>query len=361
MNKILLASLLCLCIGWYACKEVPKTNVSDALEHIIYHPEPFQVKLPGNFPPLNQPVDNPATKAGVALGKKLFFDPLLSADSSMACASCHFPELSFTDNNALSTGIDGKEGQRSAMSLTNVGFYEEGLFWDGRIKTLEAQALLPVEDSIELHHNWDEVVKELHVHPEYPALFRKAFGITQVTEIDKFMATKAIAQYERSLISGNSKFDRFRRGEVELTKEEMNGYEIFFDVRPDLPDAECGHCHNAPLMTTNEYLNNGITEAMNPNDFQDKGFGETTGNPWDNGKFRVPTLRNIELTAPYMHDGRFKTLEEVIDHYDSGGKNGPNVSPLIRPLNLSEIHKRQLLAFLKTLTDPKFVKEAQQN
>ncbi len=358
MYKALLVSLLCLCVVMlFTCKDKTKPPAPGELTHTSYRPKPYPYNLPEGFPRFEVPKDNPGTVEGVSLGEKLFFDPLLSADNTMSCSSCHFPHLAMTDKKARSTGIDGKEGIRSAMSLINVAYYREGLFWDGRVKTLEEQALLPVEDSVELHNSWDEVLNRLKKHSEYPALFRKAFGISSIEEMDKYLAVKAIAQYERSLISGNTKFDRFRRGEAVLSEEEMRGYELFFDASPDLPDAECGHCHNAPLMTTNEYLNNGISEAFTTEDFTDKGYGLITGNPLDNGKFRVPSLRNIILTAPYMHDGRFKTLEEVIEHYNSGGKHGPNVSPLIRPLNLNEVQKRQLIAFLETLTDPNFTQQ----
>ena len=323
---------------------------------VSFTPSDFNLELPKSFPKMDIPSDNPLTVEGVELGKKLFYDPILSADSTMACASCHHAALSFTDNQALSKGIEGKRGKRSAMSLLNIGFNQSGFFWDGRSATLEEQALIPVEDPIELHNNWDELVEKIKKHKSYPVLFRKAFGIEKVEQINKELVVKAIAQFERTLVSsGNSKFDRFKRGEIELTPDEMAGFDMFFDISFDMKDAECAHCHNAPLMTTNEYFNNGITGAENLEDFEDKGLGAISGEPLDNGKFRAPTLRNIELTAPYMHDGRFETLEEVIEHYNSGGKYSQSVSPLIRPLKLTEKEKRQILAFLKTLTDSTFV------
>ena len=361
MFKNLLAYILFLVILTVGCKEVSHYNTPADLPKISYNPKPYPFQIPDRFPNINLPPDNPMTEDGVILGRRLFLDPILSADSSMSCASCHHSELSFTDANAVSRGIDGKAGRRSAMSLVNVAFYKEGLFWDGRAKTLEDQALIPVEDSVELHNSWDNVVEKLKAHSDYPVYFRKAFGINNIEEIDKFLVAKAIAQFERTLMSSNSKFDRVLSGKATFTEEEQAGYDIFFDASSELPDSECGHCHNAPLMTTNEYLNNGITLAETTGDFPDSGLGAVTGNPFDNGKFRVPSLRNIELTAPYMHDGRFQTLDAVIDHYNSGGQYGPNVSPLIRPLNLTEVHKRQLIAFLKTLTDRKFAVDTQQN
>ena len=265
--------------------------------------------------------------------------------------------LSFVDNKALSIGVDGKEGRRNAMSLVNLAYHKNGFFWDGRVASLEEQALVPVEDPVELHNNWDTLVEKLKVHEKYPLMFRKAFGIEKVREIDKFMVVKAIAQFERSLVSsGESKFDKMKRGELEFTSDEQIGFDMFFDISPEYKDAECAHCHNVPFMTTSQYFNNGITEAKSLEEFEDKGLGAITGDRFDIGKFKAPTLRNIELTAPYMHDGRFKTLEEVIEHYSSGGKYSETVSPLIRPLKLNKTEKRQIVAFLKTLTDTIFIK-----
>ncbi len=332
------------------------TPLDRDLSHLPYTPEPYEVKVPEGFPRLEVPEDNPITKAGVALGQKLFFDPILSADSTMSCVNCHLPYFALTDVEATSVGIDGLRGRRSSMSLLNVAFYNTGLFWDGRSPSLEAQALEPVEDTLELHHKWVDLVPQLREHAEYPALFRAAFGIQNTAEINKELAAKAIAQFERVQISdGRAKFDRVMQGEATFTPDEAAGYDMFFDVTNEFPDAECGHCHNVPLFTTNEYFNNGITAAATPEDFPDPGLGGVTGNPYDMGKFRAPSLRNITLTAPYMHDGRFKTLSEVLDHYNQGGQTSANVSPLIRPLKLSEVEKRQIIAFLHTLTDRKFV------
>ncbi len=338
----------------YSCSNNGETK---DLSLIPYHLSDYELIIPEGFPEMEIPEDNPLTKEGVTLGKKLFFDPILSGDSSMSCATCHQTNLSFTDNKSFSKGIDGLEGKRSAMSLLNLGYNKNGFFWDGRVATLEEQAIVPVQDPIELHNNWDTLVENLKVHDQYPIMFRKAFGIESAADINKEMVVKAIAQFERTLISsGDSKFDRVKRGEAEFTPDELVGFDLFFDISPEYKDAECAHCHNVPLMTTNEFFNNGITASKNPEGFGDKGLGAVSGDRLDNGKFRAPTLRNIELTAPYMHDGRFKTLEEVIDHYNSGGKYSETVSPLIRPLKLNETEKRQLLAFLKTLTDTTFVK-----
>jgi cytochrome c peroxidase len=277
----------------------------------------------------------------------------------MSCASCHLPQGNFSDNLATSPGVDGIEGRRSAMVLMDMAFAKNGLFWDGRAQTLEEQALLPVEDPIELHTTWEEVVDKIRNHQDYPERFRRAFGIEQKSQITRDLATKAIAQFERTLIiSGNSKYDRVIRGDDVFSDQELAGFEMFFDLNPVLPDAECGHCHNAPLFTTHEYLNNGITDAPGLDDFPDLGFGMVSGLAIDNGKFRVPTLRNIEFSAPYMHDGRFGSLREVIDHYNSGGHPSLNKNELIRPLGLTDAQIDDLLSFIQTLRDEDFINSA---
>ena len=295
------------------------------------------------------------TEEGVELGRHLFYDPILSRDSLMSCNGCHFQENSFTDTLAFSLGVDGIEGSRSSMSLLNVGFYYEGLFWDGRVNTLEEQALLPVEDPIELHTMWPEVIAKIQRHPRYQEMYRKAFNITNANQITRDLTAKAIAQFERTMISsGNSKYDLDQAGLYEYTNQEFMGFEIFFDKNDDLPDGECFHCHAAPLLTTNEYLNNGLTEAAIGDDFPDLGLGGFTGVDLHKGLFRVPTLRNIEFTAPYMHDGRFETLEEVMDHYNSGGAMSKGKSPLVLDIDLNEEQTAAVIAFMKTLSDEDF-------
>ena len=346
---------LILLLALVACDNDNTVTPGD-LTDIPYAPITYSPPIPAGFPALEEPDNNPMTLEGVILGRKLFYDPILSGDSTMSCASCHLQNGSFTDNLAVSTGIDGIAGRRSSMSLLNIGFSYRGLFWDGRSGTLEEQALLPVEDPIEMHAMWPEVIDRIKAHPEYPSAFRKAFGIRNVSEINSDYAAFALAQFERTLISsGNSRFDKWWRGEGPITDSEYNGYVMFVDDSPDLPDAECAHCHSIPMFTTNEYLNNGLDEATDLQDFADLGRGAVTGNPIDNGKFRVPTLRNIAFTAPYMHDGRFNTLEEVLEHYNSGGKDSPNKDVLIYRLGLSTKQKKDIIAFLHMLTDTTFL------
>ncbi|MDX2134681.1 MAG: cytochrome c peroxidase [Saprospiraceae bacterium] len=350
-------------------------NNDGDLSDIPYSPQPYTIPKPEHFPEVPVPKDNPVTVDGVQLGRRLFYDPILSADSTMSCASCHLPAMSFTDGKAVSTGIDGIAGARSSMSLLNIAYATNGLFWDGRVKTLEEQALIPVEDPIELHHTWPQVIDQLRSHPEYPALFRKAFGIGDRSEITKELAAKAIAQFERILISsGASRFDRFEYyGEIDaLDDEEIDGKLMFFDeaqgIGINLPDAQCFHCHGGITLTGNQYFNNGIDSVGSLSEFKDPGRFRATGNPSDQGKFRAPTIRNIALTAPYMHDGRFQTLEAVLDRYSSNRIGAPNQDPLtqqvgfpipgsdpVRYTGLTAYQKRAIVKFLHTLTDTTFI------
>ncbi|MEM8909373.1 MAG: cytochrome c peroxidase, partial [Bacteroidota bacterium] len=329
---------LLLSLLW-TCQSTQQQDLSST----PYVPTPHELAIPPDFFQMTIPPDNPLTEEGIALGRRLFYDPILSIDSTLSCSSCHDPQLSFTDGQATSKGFGGQNGRRSAMSLLNVGFYDTGLFWDGRVATLEEQALLPVEDAVELHETWPNVEAKLRRHEHYPQLFRQAFGIQNKGQISRELAVKAIAQFERTLMSsGQSRYDRFRRGELEPTEDERMGYDLFFDISPEVKDADCGNCHNAPLFTTNEYENNGLEMAADLASFSDAGRGAVVKNSYQNGKFRIPSLRNIELTAPYMHDGRFKTLEEVIAHYNHGGHPSPNVNSLVRPLGLTEKEQTQL-------------------
>ncbi len=338
-------------------KDENPVPVESDLTSIPYNPISYTPQIPSTFPGMVQPEDNKMTVDGIELGRKLFYDPILSVDSTLSCSSCHNQSANFTDNLDFSFGVNQARTLRSSMSLVDIGYHQDGLFWDGRSATIEELSLLPIIDPLEMQNTWEKVESDLRSHPKYPADFRKAFGITQRADINRDLATKAIAQFLRSMVSsGNAKFDRFFRGEIGMTEQEIDGYLMFFDLRPgELPDAECGHCHAAPLFTTNEFFNNGITESPDFNGFPDKGRGAITGDPTDNGKFKVPSLRNIVLSPPYMHDGRFQTLEEVIDHYNSGGKFSPNKHPLIAPLGMNEYQKEAILAFLHTLTDTTFL------
>ncbi|MBX2926634.1 MAG: hypothetical protein KF852_02260 [Saprospiraceae bacterium] len=325
------------------------------LMKIPYAPTAYALQEPPGFVRMIIPEDTPLTEEGIELGRRLFFDPILSADSTISCASCHLPELAFSDGMRTSTGVQGRIGRRNSPSLANVGYYYKGLFWDGRVSTLEEQSLHPVEDSLEMANTWPEAERSLRAHPSYPALFRRAFGINTTTEINSDLVGKALAQFQRTLLSADSKFDQKMRGEAAFTAQEQRGWTIFFDASMEVPHSECSHCHADPLFTNLDFANNGIDSVVRLEDFPDRGRGEVSGNRYELGAFRVSTLRNIALTAPYMHDGRFDTLEDVIEHYAGGGHAAENLNPNVMPLRLSAQDKADLIAFLHTLTDSTFV------
>lgn len=359
--------LFSFCFLLTACEdeEPPEILTPGDLESIEYNPTPHTVEIPEGFPAMTIPADNPMTEEGFQLGRRLFYDVRLSKDGSMSCASCHLPEMSFTDGVAFSIGVEGEQTRRNSMSLVNVGFFENGLFWDGRVHTLEEQAFMPVTDRVELINTWDRVEKMMREDEVYPRMFREAFGISDRSEIDSVLAVKAIAQFERRLISANSLYDKVIRENdfsFEFTDSEFRGYEIFFELGSipggsGLPDGQCVHCHGTELFGIGQYFNNGLDSYPTLADYPDKGRGEVTGEFVDFGRFKSPTLRNIELTAPYMHDGRFNTLEEVIAHYHGGGvKDAENLDANLKEeLGLSDQHKADLVAFLKTLTDEEFI------
>ncbi|NNE09907.1 MAG: c-type cytochrome [Gemmatimonadetes bacterium] len=297
------------------------------------------------LPPMNAAPGNPLTLQGIALGKRLFFDPLLSLDSTLSCAGCHKPEFAFGDSAIITPGVDGALGARNSPPIINAG-WSDLLFWDGRGLSLEDQIVGPVMDVEEMNLPWDEAVARVQAHDEYPELFGRAFGSTRVTESRIRMA---IAQFERTLISFESKYDKWKRFEVELTESERRGHDLFFSEQ-----AECFHCHGVnDLLTDDDFHSIGLENPL-----VDRGRGAVTGNPLEDGLFKSPTLRNIGVTAPYMHDGRFATLDEVIEHYRSGGVRGPNVDALIPTgvgFDLSDQDVEDLIAFLHTLTDSSFL------
>lgn len=352
MNKWRIHSAILTLFICYAChteKVTPHTPSPSPLQI----PQLFSDKI---LDPVI-PFDNEQTVEGIALGKKLFFDPILSANQTQACADCHAPENAFTDPDRFSDGINGILGNRNSMPLFNLAWnYDEKFLWDGSAFSLEHQAFSPVRDPIEMAETWSNVEQKLQSHTEYPELFEQAFGTKQ---IDSTLITKAIAQFERTLISSNSKFDKFLLGEATLTPQELNGFNVFMDENR----GDCFHCHgseNNPLWTDNLFHNNGLDRA-----FSDLGLGAVTGDPADNGKFRSPSLRNLAFTAPYMHDGRFATLEDVINHYSEGLQPSPTIDPLMKKIaqggvQLTPEDKADLKAFLLTLSDYEFIERFEQ-
>lgn len=325
-----------------------------------YVQTPYELKIPSHFPAMIIPEDNPMTVEGVELGRKLFYEKKLSGDNTQACATCHAPSSAFADPEQFSTGIDGLQGDRNSMALINLG-WNTSFFWDGREKTLEEQIIQPVINPIEMHEEWKNVVDKLNADVNYKNMFFKAFNSS---EIDSLKAAKAIAQFLRTLISGSSKYDVMYKYEnnftlsaseqaiyQSVTPSEWAGYDLF----KSLNGADCFHCHNGPLMQVQKFSNNGLDATFN-----DLGRGAVTGNPNDNGKFKVPTLRNIEFSAPYMHDGRFATLDDVIDHYSHFIQLSPTIDPLIEFANqggvqLDAQEKNLIKQFLLTLSDEEFI------
>ena len=304
------------------------------------------------IPEAVMPEDNPLTEEGIALGKRLFYDTRLSLDNSISCASCHKPPEGFSDSRALSIGVDGTPGTRNSMPLVNLAFNFSGNFnWDGSAATLEAQHEGPILSPVEMHNNWPNLTATLDADTSYPLQFEQAFNVTTITKTE---VTKALAQFVRTMVSGNSKFDKHLLGEATLTQQEQNGLDVFLDETR----GDCFHCHGSPtnpLWTDNAFHNNGLDTS-----FEDRGRGAFTGDPNQFGQFRSPSLRNLVYTAPYMHDGRFETLEEVVNHYSEGLVFSDTIDPLMKAVGeggvqLSEEDKADLVAFLRSLSDPSFI------
>jgi len=303
----------------------------------------YNLTIPLGLGQMNIPSDNPLTNKGVSLGKMLFYDPILSGNNKMACASCHLQNYAFTDSsNALSEGIDGKIGTRNSMPLFNLG-YATQFFWDGGAKDLESQVVGPIQNPVEMHQNLAEAITELNQSTKYPKLFSDAFGTTPITTLQLM---KAIAQFERTLLSANTKYDKYKAGQQTLTQEELNGLAIFTNPQK----GDCNHCHTlGGTFTDFEYRKNGLDSISN-----DKGRALITLKEFDNGKFKTPTVRNLKFTAPYMHDGRFKTLEEVVQHYNVGFKYPANLDANLKFAKKGRIspqEEKDLIAFLNTLND----------
>lgn len=334
---------------------------------------PYSLIIPEYFPQPDLPRDNPLTQEGVELGRRLFFDPLLSINNSQSCASCHQPDEAFSEHKSVSAGAEGANGTRNAMGLFNLA-WKSSFFWDGRTASLREQVLQPIQNTIEMHECLSNVIAKLRAREvpnprlqapqksqtprssetDYKALFERAFGTAEITS-DRI--ARALEQFLLVQTSYDSKFDRVLRGEAQFTEDEQRGFELFhteYDPRHEQYGADCFHCHGGPLFKSQPFGNNGLDS-----EFKDLGRFLVTGKEGDKGKFAVPSLRNVELTAPYMHDGRFSTLEEVVDHYASGVKRGATLDPNLAKhpdggVPLGATDKRALVAFLRTLTDERF-------
>lgn len=296
--------------------------------------------IPEGFPKVEHPGGNGLNFDRWILGKKLFFDPILSRDSTISCASCHLPSHAFSDTLKSSLGVDEKVGFRNAPSLANVA-YHPYFTKDGGVPSLEMQVLVPIQDHLEFDFNIVDISDRLMRNPEYVKLCNTAYKRIP----DPFCITRSISCFERTLLSGNSKYDKLVRGDSSnWSSSEFNGMNLFFSER-----AKCFECHGGFNFTNYEILNNGL--GIN---YSDSGRMRITHQENDRAKFKVPSLRNVSLTAPYMHDGSFENLSEVINHYSEGVWPHKNLDKRLENLNLTEAEKKHLIAFLNTLTDNEF-------
>ncbi len=352
-TSIVGVALLALGAGIYWTSDPVPTPLADFSVPFVY----------GKFA---VPPDNPLTVESVELGRRLFYDPLLSGPNTVSCATCHRQELAFTDGKSGSVGVSGEPLAFSSMSLANLLWGPRRFFWDGRAMSLEEQALIPIQDPDEMDQDLDVLVEELEADPIYHDLFERAYG-----EISASAIAKAIASFERTLVWANAKYDRFLRGEVNLTDAEEAGRKLFMahpDTKVSLRGGNCIDCHSQFLTSGFRAAFDGFSNnGLDGEDDLLAGLAGVTGRAEDRGRFKAPTLRNIALTAPYMHDGRFATLEEVLEHYNSGIQDSTTLSPLIAEatnspssehrisLFLTPDEQAAIIAFLHTLTDHDFV------
>lgn len=314
---------------------------------------------PSHFPPLPpEPNHNPTTVAGIKLGERLFFDPRLSANGRLSCASCHLPNLAFTDGVSLTTiGVSGKALHRHAPTLVNIAYADKGLFWDGGSNNLESLSFGPLQHPDEMGlDNLDKImamVSSLEKDTSYPLLFESAFGKDTITTV---RISQALAQYQRTLIYANSTYDRYvlSGNESIFTEKEAKGFQLFQE--------NCAMCHVPPLFTDHLYHNNGLDSSFSDDSHEGvyQGRYRITLKEEDLGKFKTPTLRNIQITAPYMHDGRFQRLEEVLNHYAEGIRYSKTLDSALTKegylgLSFTPEEKQHLVAFLNTLTDSTFM------
>jgi len=338
----------------------------------VREPTPLEgFSAPFVFGRFEVPPDNPLTLESVELGRRLFYDPRLSGTNTVSCSTCHMQRLAFTDGRPTSIGVTGEPLAFNSMTLANLMWGPRHFFWNGRASSLEEQALVPIQHPDEMAQDLGELVKELGQDETYRELFAVAYGEISLTTI-----AAGLASFQRTLVSSNSRYDQFLRGEIALSEIEEQGRKLFMahpDVKASLRGANCIDCHSQFLTSGfntrfDGFANNGLDAQEN----LPAGLQEVTGNSEHRGLFKVPTLRNIALTAPYMHDGRFNTLEEVLNHYDHGIRKSSTLSPLIMEadnlqkdsldhisLNLNEDERASVIAFLLTLTDEDFVTDEQ--
>lgn len=321
-------------------------------------PTPYRFETVKHFPKMPVSEINRTTNEGVNLGRFLFYDSILSIDYSMTCASCHQQNHAFSDApNQFSVGVNGDSLSRNTMPLYNLAWYPS-FFWDGKAKTIEEQVFFPVKSHLEMNLDWGVAENRIRKSTLYKPLFKLAFGNQK---IDSNLIAKAIAQFERTLISSSSKFDDILNGNGYLTEDEYKGYGLVNDQTK----GGCLHCHITDgngLGTNQKFSNNGLDPYFEEEDYTDKGKAKITGLKSDIGKFKIPSLRNLSYTSPYMHDGRFTTLKQVLDFYSEGVNHSLNVDSKMEfskqgGNHLSEIEKNNIILFLLTLNDSLFISD----
>jgi len=305
----------------------------DKVEQIV----PFGFEAPDYFPEVQYSFENnDVTQKRFALGKKLFFDPILSSDNTISCASCHAQVHAFADHNvALSTGVEGRLGKRNSPSIANMA-WSPSFMWDGGVNHIEIFSLAPITDTNEMNETMSNVIDKLNALPKYRNHFKKAYGVDEINDQVLF---RALTNYMMMIVSDNSKYDQWIKGQTDLTQEEHAGRELF--------EEKCSSCHSGALQTDYSFRNNGLYAT-----FEDLGRGRITLDAADNGKFKVPSLRNAMLTYPYMHDGSIYSIRDVLDHYAGGIVSSPTLDEsLTNGIPMTETEKDQIVAFLETLTD----------
>ena len=326
--------------GWFAmiflfvaCRNVEQPHLTDS---------ELLVRVPAGFPSLEYPADNVPTRLRVELGRRLFYDSRLSEDETVNCGSCHVLSAAFTDGRTTSSRLHGIAGKRNAPTLVNLAWMKR-LMMEGGVPTLETQALAPLHDSTEMSPSMMPILARLNGDAYLKELTRAAYGRDS---IDAFVLTRALACFQRTFMSGDGRYDRYLQGKKDqMNEKELRGKELFFSAK-----TQCSECHSGVFFTDMDYHNIGLEEV-----YADDGKARATHRDEDVGRFKTPTLRNIQLTAPYMHDGSMASLEEVIAFYNAGGKAHRNKDERIHPLGLTPAQQADLLAFLTTLTDWNFV------
>ncbi len=317
---------------------------------VVYKTTPYVWQKPANFPdPLYNFAKNPMTVEGVELGRVLFYDDALSVDGTVSCGFCHQQGSAFAHtDHALSHGINDKIGTRNNLSLQNLAFYRT-FFWDGGVSDLDLVPIAPIENPVEMGHNLGVLLTNLRKSTKYPALFKTAYGTDSITT-ERFL--KSLSQFMLTMVSANSRYDRYSRNQAggELNPDERVGLTLF--------KQKCATCHAGELFTDQTFRNNGMSRAIN----KDEGRSLVTLRPEDKYLFKVPSLRNVDRSPPYMHDGRFQTLEQVLDHYASGVQDMPELDPALRTngktgVALTDPEKKQIIAFLRTLTDTDYISD----